>query len=87
MSECRHEYIVKDGASQNHALKITLCRFCNDIKEVVGKGEKVTPSPIIKYGGLLSECYDYFMGRYPLMKEENREAMAVSLFIQVSKYT
>ena len=39
--ECKHEYIIKDGFSQNHALKITLCRFCCDIKEVVAKGEKV----------------------------------------------
>jgi hypothetical protein len=40
MNECKHDYIVKDGASEKETYKITICRLCHEVKAVVPRNEK-----------------------------------------------
>ena len=51
MNTCQHEFVIKDGATDKHALKIPICSKCGHIGTVVMKGEEKVAEPQKKLPG------------------------------------
>ena len=69
--------------------KVKVCPECgaflNEVVAHIQPQINDVKDPHQKYFDGMFKCFDKVTERYPLMAEDNREAMAVSLFIQIAK--